>query len=159
LLITISLHAQSDSSHLVLQHVNLIDGFSRKALPDQTVTIRGGKIVGIAKKAAPAVPGAVVIDLRGQWLLPGYVDAHVHFGSPAAAQAPLRNGVTTARTMNTFHYQDVTLRERHKAGGYQLRPDMFDAFFKDFPALTDLKPRVTGTENVRRLVRANVERG
>lgn len=38
----------------------------------------------------------------------------------------------------------------------QLRPDMSEAFYQDFPELSDLKPRVSAPENVRRVVRALV---
>lgn len=167
-LLTPALKAQTDSSYLILQHVNIIDGISKKALLDQTIIVQNGKITVIKKNISALPSTALVIDLSGKWLLPGYIDAHVHFGTRKAAQTALSTGVTTARSMNTFHYFDVELREANKGGatdvpavlaaGYQIRPDMFDAFFKDFPALSDLKPKIQGAENVRRAIRANLER-
>ncbi|WP_427015397.1 amidohydrolase family protein [Pseudarthrobacter sp. P1] len=44
-----------------------------------TVVVKGGKIFALGPKAkVPA--GAEVLDAEGQWLLPGFIDAHVHLG-------------------------------------------------------------------------------
>ncbi len=71
--------------------------------------------------------------------------------------------------MHCERFLDVRIREAHRQGGedlpdvvaagYQIRPDMAAAFFEDFPALADLRTRVSGTDNVRRVVRAIVSRG
>lgn len=46
---------------------------------DGTVLIEGGKILGLG--ASIQIPeGAEILDAKGQWLLPGLVDAHVHLG-------------------------------------------------------------------------------
>ncbi|WP_207767459.1 amidohydrolase [Arthrobacter glacialis] len=44
-----------------------------------TVLVEGGKILGLG--ASLQVPeGADIVDAKGQWLLPGFIDAHVHLG-------------------------------------------------------------------------------
>lgn len=49
-------------------------------LPASTVLIRDGRIVAAGRSGEVAVPaGTERIDARGKWLVPGYVDAHVHF--------------------------------------------------------------------------------
>jgi pimeloyl-ACP methyl ester carboxylesterase len=47
------------------------------------------------------------------------------------------------------------------AGGRQVRPDVIDApwFVKEFPELADMKPPISGTENLRRLVKAYASKG
>ena len=46
---------------------------------DGTVLVEGGKILALG--SAVQVPaGADVLDAKGQWLLPGLIDAHVHLG-------------------------------------------------------------------------------
>jgi len=46
---------------------------------DGTVLVEGGKILALG--ASVQVPaGADVLDAAGQWLLPGFIDAHVHLG-------------------------------------------------------------------------------
>jgi imidazolonepropionase-like amidohydrolase len=101
--------------------------------------------------------------------MPGYVDAHVHLADMERARIALRSGATTVRTMQCDHFVDVRIRDAHRQGqkdlpdvvaaGYQIRPDMSPAFFEDFPALADLRTRVSGTDSVRRVVRAIVSRG
>ena len=47
---------------------------------DRTVLITGNRIVGIGPRAGTRVPaGATRIDAKGKWVVPGLVDAHVHF--------------------------------------------------------------------------------
>jgi imidazolonepropionase-like amidohydrolase len=135
---------------------------------DVVVIVEAGKIIAIKKRLKKIPSGAVVIDLTNKWLMPGYIDAHVHFGNVNAAHNALLLGATTVRTMHCDHFLDIQLRDAHLNGqrdipdivaaGYQLRPDMFDTFFEDFPDLSYMKPRVSGTENVRLLVRALVSK-
>jgi imidazolonepropionase-like amidohydrolase len=155
---------------IVFQHANVTDGVSSEPLRDVTVMIDNGKITGIQKSLKLVPAGAEVIDLKGKWLLPGYIDSHVHVDLEQAQRA-LRFGITTARTMGGGGFIDIEIRDAHRRGrsdipevlaaGYQVRPDVINApsFLKDFPELADMKPRVSGTENVRRLVRAFASKG
>jgi imidazolonepropionase-like amidohydrolase len=159
-----SLSAQRDSSLIILQHVNVIDGFSNAPLTDVTVTIKNGIIASVKRRNSKISSKAVVLDLSGKWLLPGYIDAHVHFYHLDSARNALAAGVTTARTLGANKFFDIQLRQMHKAGnyhipdivaaGYGIRPDMPEEFYSTFPELNDMKPIVKGVENVRRLVRA-----
>ena len=157
------LHAQKDSSLIILQHVNVIDGYSAKPLTDVTVIIENGKIADIKKQYSKVSQNAIVLDLTGKWLLPGYIDAHVHFLHFDSARNALAAGVTTARTMGANKFFDLQIKHAHKenyqlpdivAAGYGIRPDMPQEFFTDFPDLNDLKPLIKGVDNVRRVVRA-----
>ncbi|MGB5131514.1 MAG: hypothetical protein WBO00_02785, partial [Steroidobacteraceae bacterium] len=48
--------------------------------PDSTVIIHGNRIQAVLQHTAiELTQGAKVIDGRGKWLVPGLVDAHVHF--------------------------------------------------------------------------------
>lgn len=161
--------AQDGPRVIIFQHANVIDGVSREPLRDVTVTIANGKIIGVHKSLKRMPAGAEVIDLKGKWLLPGYIDAHVHVNFEQAQRA-LRFGITTARAMGG-NFIDIEIRNAHRKGrsdlpevlaaGYQVRPDVFIApsFFQDFPELADMKSPVSGTENVRRLVRAFAAKG
>ncbi len=53
-----------------------------------TIVVRGGKIAEV-RDGFSDVPGAHVIDLSGQYVLPGLIDSHVHMtsiGDPATAR-------------------------------------------------------------------------
>lgn len=154
---------------LVLQNANVIDGVSAQPQLGMTVTVRDGRIASVQSGDQAAPAGATVIDLKGKWLLPGYIDAHVHIGDLRAARLALLSGVTTARSMGVAHFVDVGFRELHRGGmsdipdfvasGYHVRPHPDENLFLDFPKLVDLMRGVSGTANVRRVVRANLEHG
>ncbi len=58
----------------------LVDGTGTPPAPDAVVLLRDGRIACAGSRAACPLPaGAAVTDLAGLWLLPGLVDAHVHF--------------------------------------------------------------------------------
>ena len=65
-------------THVAVVHPERLDG---KAVdPDQTVLIQGERIEKLGSSASTRVPaGAQVINGSGKWLIPGLVDAHVHF--------------------------------------------------------------------------------
>ena len=159
---------QPQSATMVFRHVNVIDGLSDSPSLDTTVVVTDGKITRVDKNPGDLAGTVATFDMQGKWLMPGYVDAHVHFSDIERARTALRLGATTVRTMHCEHFLDVRIREAHRQGGedlpdvvaagYQIRPDMAAAFFEDFPALADLGARVSGTDNVRRVVRAMVSR-
>jgi imidazolonepropionase-like amidohydrolase len=159
--------AATDDS-LVFIHANLIDGISNTATMDATVVVSKGRIESIGHGAAPAGRGAVV-DLTGHWLLPGFVDAHVHVGNLADAKRALRSGATTIGEAGVNHFADIGMRElNHKgvvdvpdvvAAGYHIRTHPADDYFIDFPQDMDLMSGVHGTEAVRRMVQRMVSRG
>jgi imidazolonepropionase-like amidohydrolase len=154
---------------LVLTHATIVDGVSSEPIRDAVVVIRNRRIERIATGRVEELPAATVLDLKGRWVLPGFIDAHVHIGTMAAARTALLSGVTTARSLGVAHFVDVGLRELHRAGitdvpdmiaaGYHVRPRPADEFFLDLPALTDLMAGVRGPEKVRRMVRALIDRG
>ena len=115
---------------IVFIHANLIDGISNAPAMDATVVVVSGHIQSIGRGPAPAGRGAV-IDLTGHWLLPGFVDAHVHVGNLADAKRALRSGATTIGEAGVNHFADIGMRElNHKglvdvpdvvAAGYHIR--------------------------------------
>jgi len=60
-----------------LTHATVIDGTGRAPLRDATVVMRGGKIECVGTCTVGA--GVETVDARGKWIVPGLVDAHVHY--------------------------------------------------------------------------------
>ncbi len=50
------------------------------ALPDHSLILDGGKIASITAGRPAAVAGDRVIDAAGLWVVPGFIDVHVHGG-------------------------------------------------------------------------------
>lgn len=128
------------SGSVVISGATLIDGTGAAPLADATVVIVDGVIVEVGPRGSIAVPeGASVIDARGKFLLPGFVDTHVHVtlgpveldvssGTPAMSVAvdpdvPLRtmrsllaHGVTSVRDPGGSPDQLVPLRDAVASG-------------------------------------------
>lgn len=68
-------------------------------LTDQTVVVRGDRIVLVAPAKSIDTTGATIVDVKGKWLVPGLADMHVHTWSDRDFAMYLLNGVTTVRDM------------------------------------------------------------
>jgi len=162
-----------DNGPLILEHANVVNPPNDAPQFDQTIVLNEGKILSIS--SAPAAMAGTRMDLRGAWVLPGLIDAHVHVTNIAAARHMLSLGVTTGRSLFVWSYADVGLRALHLRGdadiptflaaGYpvlanpaRFKPDL-TAIYLDHPALDDLRDldRI-GPEGARRIVRGNAER-
>ncbi len=139
LLLPISLSAQD----LVLRNASVIDVTTGEVEANATVVVRDGKVVSIG--AAGSVDGVTSIDVRGMFLAPGLIDAHVHIATFEQASRALASGVTTARSMGVANYADVGLRRLAEAGaieapemvaaGYHVRPSPAEEFFNNHPQM------------------------
>lgn len=68
----------SASAQLLIRNTTVVDVENKKLIPVQDVLVEGGMITAVGKKlTAPA--NTEIIDGSGKWLMPGLVDAHVHF--------------------------------------------------------------------------------
>jgi imidazolonepropionase-like amidohydrolase len=101
-------HAHSQSTPIVITHVTVINPGTSSVLANRTVVISGPKISAVASSETLQPPkGARVLDARGQYLIPGLWDMHVHsaFGDwfPGGREIILplfiANGVTGVRDM------------------------------------------------------------
>ncbi|GAG31341.1 unnamed protein product, partial [marine sediment metagenome] len=126
---------------LVLNHARLIDGTGGPPVDDATIVLDGSRIIAAAS-AANYPSDAQVFDVRGLTILPGLIDAHVHFGGFVVDDPDwqftywsifpffldyarsfrkrralaLENGVTTVRSAGDNHPQILRLRDRINAG-------------------------------------------
>ena len=58
----------------------VIDGTGAPAIPDAVVVVDGDRIAAVGPQASVRIPeGARVIDLSAKWIIPGLIDAHIHF--------------------------------------------------------------------------------
>ena len=58
----------------------LLDGTGAAPVPDAVVLVRDGRISRAGPRESCPIPsGAARTDAKGAWLIPGLIDAHVHF--------------------------------------------------------------------------------
>ncbi len=98
-------------------------------LANRDVLVDAGRIVSVVERpqGAPASFGrdTRVIDGRGRWLVPGFIDAHVHLRhSPNDLLLYVANGVTGIAEMSG---EDYTLAWRKDTQAGQVGPRMFIA--------------------------------
>jgi hypothetical protein len=83
--------------------VNVVPMDSERVLPNHTVVVKGGRITALGPASQIKVPaGAVRIDGRGQYLVPGLVDMHWHSTMEAYDQRRLTylaSGITSMRNL------------------------------------------------------------
>lgn len=96
---------------LVLRNATIIDGTGAAPRARTTIVIRDGIIAAVHPDGAEPVPEAATVrDLRGLWVMPGLVDAHVHVATnPSGSDRrdrverrlrnALRGGVVAVRDM------------------------------------------------------------
>jgi imidazolonepropionase-like amidohydrolase len=118
---------------------NVINVDNGSAIADATVLIDGDKIVQVGPSASITVPeGAKVVSMKGQWLVPGLMNMHVHLGlklpgaegnalinetDPAEvlrmadnARKTLQAGVTSVRLTGEDHGTDFALKHAIDTG-------------------------------------------
>ncbi|HTS02960.1 MAG TPA: amidohydrolase family protein [Thermoanaerobaculia bacterium] len=93
----------------------LVDGTGAPAVKNAVVLVRDGRIECAGRPADCAVPeGVAVTDARGSWIVPGLVDAHVHF-----SQTGWADGRPDAFDVRAAYPYDETERE------LRTRPERF----------------------------------
>src|SRR5262245_39137596 len=130
-------HAQKADA-FVFENVTVIPMDRERRLPDRAVVVRGGRIAEIGPSDSVRAPeGALRIDGRGKFLIPGLAEMHGHFPGPQAitqlGQAYgdrllflfVANGVTTVRGM-LGGPRDLQVRA-DVARGERLGPQLFVA--------------------------------
>lgn len=118
-----------------ITHVTVIPMDAERVLEDHTVIVREGRIVALGPAVStPAPPDATEIDGRGNWLVPGFIDMHMHLLSddriaeehaPAELAVIVANGITTGR-IPIGRPGHLDLRDR-VAGGRVVGPSLWVA--------------------------------
>lgn len=124
--------AQEDPPPVILEGVTVIPMNEDTELADRSVLIRGRRIREIGPTGSVTAPdGAIRVDARGKFLIPGLSEMHAHIPSPqSGAEAIddalflfLANGITTIRGM-LGHAHHLDLRAS-VARGERLGPQIF----------------------------------
>jgi len=151
---------------LWLSNARLIDGRAGTAVRSVNLRVSDGRITEITPAADR--PGA--IDLRGAFLLPGFIDLHTHIEDPAAARRALSSGVTTTRVLGDNYLKGMATRDLVRNGrvagpqmlvsGGHVRPQLGESFVLSYPQFGQyLEAPLKGPDQVAEVVRAVINRG
>lgn len=146
----------------------IFNGIDNQIIENHTVFINDGKISNISESSGDVSAAYTVINLEGNYLMPGMFDVHTHLSTLAQARRALVSGVTTIRSASVKAFEDVALRELVRSGavagpdvvaaGVYVTPKLNDTILAD-PRLAVLAGGVNTDEELRTLVRVNIDRG
>lgn len=89
---------------IAFRGATLVDGTGAAPRPNSLLILENDRILSVSTAtpdALAALPsGSDVRDVSGKWIVPGFIDAHVHAESDEDLQTMLRWGVTTVRLMS-----------------------------------------------------------
>ena len=145
---------------LVITGVNIVDVVDGRVTAN-TVTVTGQTIASVTPGGAPP-PGAMVVDGRDAFLIPGLWDMHAHMEASGASwlQLYVANGVTGIRDMGSD--LDIILRMRDEVStGRVLGPRVFAAgpILDDAPGDWPFRMRVKTADEGRAAVQLLKRRG
>jgi len=151
-----------------LTNANLFDGVNNAITENVTILVSDGRIERIETGDVNVPRDYEVIDIEGNFLMPGMIDVHTHMNTIERANRALDSGVTTVRVAGASAYQDIALRELVRSGrlagpevlaaGVFVIPDIGPSVLAD-PRLAEFFDGVEGEEDLRRLVNINIDHG
>ncbi len=144
-----ALVAQPEPPAIAFTHVTVVPMDRERTIPDQTVVVRGERIVAVGRSADVTVPaGAMAIDGRGRFLMPGMAEMHAHIPGGQSSDAYMQrvlalfvaNGITTIRGM-LGDPRHLTLRAA-VAKGDVLGPTIYTSGGPSFSGNTAKTPEI-----------------
>src|SRR4051812_12330954 len=112
LLLTSIITAQQPTAAVtVIQGATVITGTGSPVIRNAAIVIEGGRIRDIGPRNEVRVPGnAQTIDARGKWVIPGLIDAHVHFSQSGGLYT--RPDVIDLRKVRSYEKEMAWIKER-----------------------------------------------
>ena len=94
-----------DSTTIALVNGLLIDGENSGLTPEAVILLKDGLITSVGTVSTVEVPyGAKIIDLQGKYILPGFMNTHVHSGyNETNLREWAQTGVTTVRDLGNLN--------------------------------------------------------
>ena len=160
--------ANAEGASYALTNANVFNGVDDKIYENVTVLVDNGAITAIVAVATDIDASYQIIDMEGNYLLPGMFDVHTHIDTLEQAQRALMSGTTTLRSASVPAFQDVALRDLVRAGrlagpdivaaGVYVTPNLGNTVLAD-PRLSEIDGGVDSDEELRLVVNVNADRG
>ncbi|MCQ4166089.1 amidohydrolase family protein [Tahibacter sp. P2K] len=146
--------AAAAKGDVIIRHATVVDVEHARTVADQAVVLRGSDIVAVGddKDIAAKWQAPRSVEGKGQYLIPGLWDMHVHFGggpelieeNKALLPLYLAHGITTIRDCSGDLPEQVLAWRDEIAGGKLQGPQLFTSGAK----IEGLKPVWKGTIEV-----------
>lgn len=161
--ITTELKTDTPARTYAIANISLVDVEKGVAVPTKTVIVVDDRIEQIGKYDKIKIPpDATIIDGNGLYLMPGLVDAHVHyFDAPVFGRLMIANGVLLVRDMGMPNEYILPLRDQLNRGE-TLGPEMVATGYildGDPPLIPEISLGIETPEQARLAVRQQAEAG
>lgn len=133
-------------AELYIHNGNLVNVYSGELLEKQDIAISGRRVAYVGPPAENILRGAEVIDARGAYLLPGFIDAHAHvdfFANPLSLTPHLLLSGTTS-VMADPHEAVGALGSAGLEMLIEMTRDLPVKFYFSVPVATPPLPQVEG---------------
>ena len=153
----------ASASLYAITNVTIVDVEKGTLIPGQTVLVVNDRIDKIGPQAKVKIPqDATIIEGQGLYLMPGLVDAHVHYyDAPVFGRVMIANGVLLVRDMGMPNEYILPLRDQLNRGE-TLGPEMIatGAMLDGVPPIIPtISISVSTPEQGRATVQAQVKAG
>ena len=103
--------------NLLIQGGTLIDGTGKAPTPDVRIFVEGNVIrrIWTGEAAQNLPPDTQIVDARGKFILPGFIDSHVHYRG-YMGELFLSYGVTTVYDLGNPIYWQAALKKGLNSG-------------------------------------------
>ena len=141
--VVVELPRHKPQGTVVLRGATVITMKGDEVIPNADVVVTGNRITSVGKRGAVSVPAAAkVIDLKGHYIVPGFVDVHAHYEmrTQGVLETPnwsylanLAYGVTTGLDVQTSTNDYLAYTDLVEAGltpgprAYSTGPGVFGA--------------------------------
>ncbi len=110
MMLPFGLAAQQPPARVALVGATLIDGTGAAPVANAAILIEGSRITAVGPRSAVTIPaGTTVIDLTGKYLLPGFVDLHMHL-TYSDNYANFQLQTDAEATLRAFYYMEMFQR-------------------------------------------------
>ncbi len=165
--------AQGPFNRMVIRGVTVIDGTAAPPSGPMDIVVENGRITevrlvgddfGRIDESARPARGDFELDAHGMYLMPGFIDAHVHIGRTETTGLPvsyiynlwLGNGVTTVLEAGSGRGLEWTIAQRDSSANHQIIAPRIFAYVR--PGMSFDRP-VTTPETAREWVRSVSQQG
>lgn len=117
---------ESDPTPLIIKNALLIDGINSRPQPHSVIVVEGSHIAAVGELGKTSIPQGKVIDVSGQVVQPGLIDAHVHITiSKILSVGPRREAIqhlsttTLEATKRLYHLLHAGFTTVLDCGGFE----------------------------------------